>query len=133
MRLPKLDSLLPVGLLVLRACTGTMLALGHGWQKLADFGTLSARFADPLGVGPTASLALTVFAEVFCAIAVVVGLATRLACVPIVVMLGVAAFGVHAGDPWARREFALIYAVPFLALAFTGPGRYSVDRLLSRD
>jgi putative oxidoreductase len=117
-----------IGLLILRLPAGGMLLSAHGWGKLMRFSERSAQFSDPLGVGPAASLALAVFAEVFCAAAVVLGAATRFAAVPIVIMLLVAAAIVHADDPWRNKEFALIYAVPFLALVFTGGGRYSFDR-----
>jgi putative oxidoreductase len=90
----------------------------------------AATFSDPLGVGPATSLALAVFAEVVCAGAVILGLMTRFAVVPIVILLLVAATIVHADDPWRNKEFALIFAIPFLALIFTGPGRYSLDHLL---
>ena len=41
----------------------------------------------------------------------------------------VAAFVVHADDPWGKKEFALLYAIPFTALAITGGGRYALDAL----
>ena len=39
----------------------------------------------------------------------------------------VAAGLIHADDPWAKKEFALMYLLPFLALLFTGAGRFSLD------
>ena len=42
----------------------------------------------------------------------------------------IAGFIVHGDDPWAKTEFALLFALPFLAFAFTGGGRFSVDALL---
>ena len=120
------------GLCWLRVATGLLMLLAHGWPKLVSFGTLSSRFADPLGVGPTASLALAVFAEVFCAALLVVGLATRLAAVPLLITMLVAAFIVHADDPWSRQEFALLYAVPFVALMIGGAGRLSLDGRIGR-
>jgi putative oxidoreductase len=68
-----------------------------------------------------------VFAEVFCAALVMLGLLTRLAAVPIVIFLGVAFFIQHAHDPWPQRELALLYLLPFLALIGTGAGRFSLD------
>ena len=49
--------------------------------------------------------------------------------------MAVAAFVVHAGDPWTlgagrSKEPALLYLFPFLALALTGPGRFSLDAWL---
>ena len=126
----KLASLQCFGLLLLRVIPGCMLLAGHGWSKLSNFSEMSASFPDPLGVGSAVSLGLTVFAEFFCSLLVILGLATRLASVPIVIMLLVAATIIHGDDPWQKKEFALIYAVPFLTLIFTGPGRTSVDHWL---
>jgi putative oxidoreductase len=39
----------------------------------------------------------------------------------------VAAFVVHGDDPWSKKELALLYAIPFLTLGLTGPGRFSID------
>ncbi len=112
----------------MRLASGGMLLGGHGWQKLADFGDVAARFPDPLGLGsPSFSLALAVFAEVLCALAVIFGAATRFAAIPLVFTMLVAAFLVHGDDPWSKKEFALLYAVPFLTLVFTGAGKFSVD------
>lgn len=120
-----------VGLLVLRLGAGGFMLFGHGWGKLADFGDKAVHFPDPLGIGSsTASLALAVSAEVFCALAVMIGLATRVAAVPLIVTMLVAAFVIHADDPWAKKEFALLYAIPFLTLVLTGPGRFSADHYL---
>jgi putative oxidoreductase len=75
---------------------------------------------------------------------VIVGLATRLAAIPVVIAMAVAAFVAHGADPWsmekaamaffageskswASKEPALLFLIPFLALAFTGAGRFSLD------
>lgn len=121
-----------IGLLILRLGIGGYMA-SHGWGKLQmllnnDF----EMWRDPIGVGDTASLALAVFGEFVCPLLVMAGLATRLAAVPTVVTMAVAAFVVHANDPWtmgagASKEPALLYLIPFLALIFTGPGRFAID------
>ncbi len=122
-----------IGLLLLRVSVGGMMLVAHGWGKLTSYGVLSTKFPDPLGLGSTQlSLTLAVGAEVFCSILVIVGLATRFAAVPLVITMAVAAFIVHADDPWQKKEFALIYLLPFLSLVFTGAGRYSLDALLRR-
>lgn len=119
-----------LGLLVLRVGVGAMMAAGHGWGKLLTFGSRSGSFPDPLGVGSEASLALVVFAELLCSIFLVLGLATRLAALPPLFTMLTAAFFIHADDPWAKKEMALLYAVPFLTLLLAGGGRYSLDVLL---
>jgi putative oxidoreductase len=102
---------------------------------------------DPIGLGNRLSLILLMFAEFVCSLLVMAGLATRLAALPVVFAMGVAAFVAHARDPWTleaaarlffagqtkmilAKEPALIFLVVFLALAFTGAGRFSVDALI---
>jgi putative oxidoreductase len=131
------STLSSVGLLVLRVAFGGMMLFGHGWGKLTSFADGAEKFADPLGIGPTASMAGAVFSEVVCAGLVMVGLVTRVACVPLVFTFVVAAFLVHGKDPFfmaggAAKEPALLYLCAFLALLFTGPGRFSIDDVIHR-
>jgi len=119
-----------LGILVLRATAGGMMLAGHGWAKLAGFTDKLATFPDPLGIGPGFSLALAVFAEVVCSVALILGFATRVVAVPLLATMLVAAFLVHAPDPWLDKELACLYAASFLTLILTGGGNYSVDALL---
>ncbi len=119
-----------LGLLVLRIVGGGFM-LTHGIPKLMKLLDGNMEFADPIGVGPTFSLILTVFAEVICAVFILVGYKTRLATIPLLVTMAVAAFIVHADDPWGRKEFGLLYFGIYLALLMMGGGRHSVDERLS--
>jgi len=121
-----------VGLLILRVCVGAMMIGGHGWEKLSQFGQMADYFPDPLGLGSRLSLALAVFAEVACSAALVAGFLTRLAAVPLMTTMFVAAFVVHEADPFPDRELALLYLAPYVALLFAGGGRFSLDALLLR-
>ena len=78
--------------------------LSHGIPKLMNWGSLSDTFPDPFGVGSALSLALAIFAEVGCSALLVVGLFTRLATVPLIVTMLVAALLIHGDDPWPRRS-----------------------------
>ncbi len=138
-----------LGLLILRVGVGGYMAT-HGWGKfqMVIAGDLD-KFGDPIGIGSAASLSLIMFAEFVCALLIIAGAATRLAAIPPVIGMGVAAFVAHAGDPWtagagarlfmsgeaqswASKEPALLFLFAFLALAFTGAGRFSVDALVRR-
>ena len=136
-----------VGLLVLRlGIAGYMASHGVGKLRMLNAGQ-AEQFGDPIGLGPGLSLALVTFAELACALLVVVGLATRLAAIPPVIAMGVAAFVAHGADPWSSataamaffagtsktwssKEPALLFLVGFLALAFTGAGRFSLDAVI---
>lgn len=129
---PGLDKNQDFGLLVLRLGAGLMMAFGHGLGKLTTFPEKSADFADPIGLGPAVSLALAVFAEFFCALAVAAGLWTRLATLPLLITMGVAAFVVHADDGFKVMEKALLFGVLYLGILLAGPGKYSLDGWLAR-
>ncbi len=126
-----------IGLLLLRVSFGGMMLIGHGWGKLSNFPGGAENFPDPLGIGNTASMAGAVFSEAICAGLVIIGLATRAACLPLVFTFVIAAFVVHGDDPFfmgggAAKEPALLYLGVFAALLCTGAGRYSLDAVVMR-
>ena len=120
-----------LGLLILRVAFGAALIGAHGWGKMTTlFAGGGEGFPDPIGVGGVASLALAVFAEVVCAVAVILGLGGRLPAAVLSFLFLVAFFMVHGGDPFAERELAFVYLMAFVTLFLTGPGRYSLGKLM---
>lgn len=137
-----------IGLLILRIGIGGYL-ITHGWGKLQMLLAGGAdKFGDPIGLGSTLSLALVTASEFFCALLIILGLGTRIAAVPVVISMSVAAFVVHAKDPWSMetaanaffsgasktwfsKEPALLFLIPFLSLVFTGGGSLSLDGLIA--
>ena len=120
-----------IGLLFLRLSIGIIMAASHGWGKLVNYSTMSSSFADPIGLGSAMSLLLAIFAELFCSIALIFGLATRAAVIPLIITMVVAVCIVHGNDPWMKQEFGMIYLISYCTLLLTGPGRYSIDSILS--
>ncbi|HVI49116.1 MAG TPA: DoxX family protein [Chitinophaga sp.] len=122
-------------MLVLRLVFGGLILL-HGWPKLINFAAKMNSFPDPLGVGHKISLGMTVFAEVFCAIFIMIGLMTRLATVPLIICMCVILFMVHAKDTAAlnfdKIELPVMYLTGFIVLLFTGPGKVSIDGVLGK-
>lgn len=127
------DPWLDLGLLALRLGSGLTMAIAHGWPKLGRWAGSATQFADPIGVGPAASLALALFGELVCGVLIAAGLFTRLAAVPFAITMLVAAFVVHGADPFRKKELALAYALAGIVVALTGPGRFSVDAKLFPD
>lgn len=119
-----------LSVLLLRLAAGGFM-LTHGYPKLQRMLAGDFQFADPIGVGPEISLGLAVFAEFLCSLLLVLGLGTRLATIPLIVTMAVAAFIAHGADPFGRKEMALLYLVVYVVLLLTGSGKYSVDRLIS--
>ncbi len=117
-------------LLFIRLCIGAFM-LVHGWPKLMKLcSNQEIDFADPIGIGVRMSLLLTVFAEVICSVLLMIGLATRLAVIPLIITMLVAALIVHAGDPFNKVELSLHYLLIYALLLITGSGKYSIDQWL---
>ena len=117
-------------LLLIRIAVAAFI-LTHGYPKLQKLlAGDEIQFADPFGLGMAFSFGLAVFAEFFCSI--LVGFGIRLATIPLIINMLVAAFIAHGADPFAKKELALLYLVIFVFLLFTGSGKFSVDYLISR-
>ena len=116
-------------ILLLRLFVGAMM-LTHGMTKLMNFAALSGSFPDPIGIGSAPSLTLALLAEAGCSILIMAGFLTRLATLPLIVNMLVAAFVAHGGDPFQVKELAIMYLGIYVVLLLTGAGRFSVDYLL---
>lgn len=121
-----------IGLLILRVSLGLTMALGHGWGKLSNFSQVAQQFPDPLGLGSGLSLGLTVFAEFFCSLALIFGVATRAAVIPLIITMATALFMIHGDDPFGKQEKALLYLIPYVAILVAGPGRFAIDSFCCR-
>lgn len=94
-----------LGLLLVRLLSGGMM-LTHGIPKIDRLmGEGPVKFADPFGLGPEISLVLVLFAEVACSILVMIGLKTRLATLPLMFTMLVAAFTSMAQILLEKKNF----------------------------
>jgi putative oxidoreductase len=118
------------GLLVLRVGLGAQMALYHGADKLKHFSERAGSFPDALGMGHRNSLLLTVAAELFCSLLLVLGLASRFAALVLSFVMGVTLFLQQAPDPWRKKELGALYFAGFLTILMLGPGRVSLDSML---
>ena len=116
-----------IGLLFLRVSFGLTMAIGHGLPKITKYSSIKNNFPDPIGLGNSASLALVIFAEFICSIMVVFGIKVKWASVPVIITMLVASFIIHAGDPWHKQEFALLYFFGFLSIMLLGPGKFALE------
>lgn len=120
-----------VGLLVLRLWFGLVLAFGHGLGKVGHLEGFTAGVAQ-LGLPlPSLMAVAAVAAELGGGLLLALGLMTRLASVPVLVTMLVAAFVRHASDPWMKKEFALAYGVVAVVLLIAGPGKLSLDHRIA--
>lgn len=115
-----------LGLLLLRLVAGGLM-LTHGIPKLQMILASNFQFGDPLGIGAEISLVLVTFAEVICAVLLIIGLLTKLATIPLIIDMAVAFFIAHRPDPLGEKELPLLFLGIFIVLLLNGPGRYSLD------
>lgn len=118
-------------MLLLRLASGAIM-MHHGYDKLVNFAKYKTQFINFLGMGQSASLALVIFAEFFCALFIILGLFTRLAVIPLIVTMCVALFKAHHADFMGEGEMAALYLACFAVLLLLGPGRVSVDGMISK-
>ena len=120
-----------LALLLLRVFGGAFI-MTHGVPKVMKIINGNWGFANPIGLGPEVSLALTAFAEAVCATFIFLGLKTRLATIPLIIAMAVAGFIHHDSDPFSGKEKPLLFLLIFIVLAFTGAGKHSLDQRLSK-
>ena len=117
-----------IGLLVLRLAFGGLMLINHGLPKLdKDLTSLP----NPLSLNPTLNGSLILFAELFCAGLLLLGLAGRWAAAILSITMATAFFVFHEAD-LKEGETALIYLAAYLCLSFTGPGAISIDRFFNK-
>jgi len=130
------DGLKDAGVALLRVGIGGVF-VAHGIQKLAVFGISGlAGFMTQIGVPlPTLSAIAVTAAELGGGLALVAGLFTRWAALPIAFSMIVAALTVHLKGGFFLPhgvEYVLTLFTATVALALTGSGAFSVDRWLEK-
>ena len=130
---------LDFGLLLIRVIIGLVMAF-YGYEKLIHFQEMAAsdfwtKNVSFLGFSGSFPLALTVFAELFCSLLLLVGFYTRLSLLPLLFCMGyiflvVFPFSiVSKGDNGIEFNTAFVYFMIYFGLFFTGPGDYSLDSM----
>ncbi|MCA9526188.1 MAG: DoxX family membrane protein [Myxococcales bacterium] len=129
-----------LGLLLLRLVPAVLLIMDHGWPKITAFGV---GVADPFGWGTSVSAGLLIAVECAGPALVGLGLFARPAALVTAVGLGLIALRY----PWWDASFMpqlhtaltdslartprYLYAACFAGVLFTGPGAFSLDRLIA--
>ena len=128
------------GLFVLRVVLGLLL-VGHGSQKLfGRFGghglSGTGAFFQSVGFRPGRPMALIAgVTEVGGGLLLILGLLTPLAAASVIGTMVVAGSVHLRSGLWGQNggyELALLYAIGGVALAFTGPGAWSLDHAVGQ-
>jgi putative oxidoreductase len=133
---------LDLGIFLLRVTIGVLMAF-YGWHKLTQFTEMAKsefweKQVNFLSMGGSISLGLTIFAEFFCSILLIVGLFTRLSLIPLLICMGFIVVVldkyqiVSSGENGFELNHAFFYFILYFVLFLTGPGKWSLDRLISK-
>ena len=131
--------LLPINpdlaLLILRVVLGIIM-MYHGWPKLTNLGGTIEGFSGMGIPAPPLAAVLSMVAEFFGGLLLLVGVFTDIAGLMIAIdMLGAITF-VHAKNGFAVNEggveWPLALLAMALAIALAGPGRYAAGRPATR-
>jgi putative oxidoreductase len=126
------DSAFNIGAFLLRGVLGFLMCLHHGVPKIANFNEWQNSFYNLLHIGSRLSLILSIFAEVFASMFLVLGLFTRVAALLLVIDLAVAIFLYNRNNPISHFEDAILFFTGFCFILLVGPGKFSVDGLTGK-
>lgn len=130
-----LENQKPLALLLGRLGVG-LVFLSTGWGKVHNVEKVTQFFTE-LGIpAPGFHAVLVGWSELLCGAALVIGLLTRLATIPLIVSMIVAILTAKRADIHgffdlvAFEEFT--YLVLLVMIAILGPGNWAVDRYLAK-
>ena len=120
-----------LALLIFRVGVGAAL-MTHGYGKLLRLidGNIWGR--SHLFFSEEVSFALITFAEFFCALFVLLGVGTRIFTIPLIYAFIIIVFDAHIDDPFSKMEKGFLFLVSYSSIFLLGPGKFSIDYLLSK-
>ncbi len=121
-----------LSMLGIRLVFGLLMLVIHGLDKLQKFTTLQGDFYSFMGLGHKTSLVLAIFAELFCSLFIILGLFTRFSVIPLIITMLAIIFGHDTGKPLLESEVALMYLFGYITLLLCGPGKLSLDAMISK-
>lgn len=120
-----------LALLIFRTLVSFSLFYKHGIEKLTGFSTMQKHFPDPLHIGATPGLIFALVTDGICSLLIIVGFATRLAALLIVINLAVVFIFLHSSSfAEGHAELVYVYLASFLFIVLAGSGKYSLDNKL---
>jgi putative oxidoreductase len=118
---------------MIRVTAGGCL-LYYGWGKLMTGATpITAAMVKNGIVAPSAAAYFVIFLETVGAVAIILGLFTRVFAVAIAIEMAVIAFVVQMPQGFPRMELFVMWGIIMFAIALRGGGPYSLDRKIGKE
>jgi uncharacterized membrane protein YphA (DoxX/SURF4 family) len=121
------------GLLLIRLITGAFMIF-HGWEVFsADKMKGYIQWLTDLHFPVPAFMAYTgKTIELISGISLVAGLFTRFMMLPLAITMATVTFGMGHGKVFTDDQHPFLFVLLALAFFFTGPGKWSMDRIISK-
>ncbi|WP_282628113.1 DoxX family protein [Empedobacter sedimenti] len=126
---PKIQNLT---LLAFRVLLSAELIYAHGLKKLGVGVSEAEVVPNPLNLPEAFNSLFADAANLFFPVFVILGLATRIAILPILAVTLTGYFVLHFHDAPLVKDTPFMYSLSFLMLLFLGPGKYSLDYFIQR-
>lgn len=120
-------------MVLVRVFIGIAMIFLHGLPKLEKL--LSGeqiKFYSFLSFSAETTLILATIIEMIGAFFIIIGLFTRASSLILILVMMIAAFGVHHADPFSVMETSLLYLSIFALIFAFGPRRFSIDSMLTK-
>ena len=122
-------------LLIVRICLGGLF-LSTGWGKVHNLEKVTAFFTELHIPAPAFNAGLVGYSELFCGALLLIGLASRLATIPLLVSMTVALLTAKRGDIHGITglfgEVEFTYLCMLFVVLVIGPGGASIDGAIAR-
>jgi putative oxidoreductase len=129
----RLEKLRSVALLLARLAVG-LVFLSTGWGKVHDLAKVTEFFTSLHIPMPGLNAVVVGYSELLCGAALVLGLLTRLATIPLIVSMTVAILTAKRADIHGLFDFfgqeETTYLIVLMMIAILGPGDISIDHTL---
>jgi putative oxidoreductase len=123
------DTAFNLATFLLRVTFGLLMWINHGVPKLTHFSEWRDTFYDPFHIGHFWMLTMSILAEVFASMMLILGVFSRIAAFAILLEMAALIILFYHGRPIGHFEDAILFLTGFLVIIIVGPGKWSVDAM----
>jgi len=122
-----------IGMLFFRITISLELIIVHGFKKTGIGVAEAEKVPDPFHMPEVLNNDLAILANIFFPFLVLIGLFTRLATIPTLILTMTGYFIMHWNDTPLVKDTPYVYSVMFLLILILGPGKYSIDNYINKS
>ena len=119
-------------MLAFRIFVSVEMMVAHGLKKIGIGVEEAEKVPNPLHLPDAFNQFFATAANLFFPVLVILGLFTRVAVLPILAVTLMGYFVLHWNDSLLEKDMRFMYSVTFLLLFILGPGKYSVDHIITK-